>query len=48
MIIRVLIEMGNQREEYIKDVKIPFFAGWYRKEIRAFLGGLRFDGRLIR
>ena len=48
MIIRVLIEMGNQKEEYIKDVKIPFFASWYRKEIRKLLGSMNFDGRIIR
>ena len=48
MLIRVLIEMGNEREEWIKDVKIPFFAHWYRKELRVFLGGMKYDGRIIK
>ena len=48
MLIRVLVEMGNEREEWIKDVKIPFFAHWYRKELRAFLGGMKYDGRMIK
>ena len=48
MLIRVLIEMGNEREEWIKDVKISYFAYCYRKEIRRLLGSMKFDGRIIK